>query len=156
MITQTIPKRNNHCKTCGRKFQADEECYTSLIHGDEEWIREDTCKACEENKGEAYWRTKIPQDEVKPIHSAESLWELFQEKFEARTFAEAYLLAHMLVRQKQLDVKREPYFQNEQRGALFIHPETEVNYFIPTAFTEGALDRARQELKQIMAAINAS
>lgn len=156
MITQAIPKRHHSCKICGKKFQADDECYSNLTQGDEEWIRNDTCKDCESQKGDASWKTKIAQAEVKPAHSAESLWELFLEKFEARALAEAYLLAHMLVRQKQLDVKREPYFQNEQRGALFIHPETEVNYFIPTAFTEGALDRARQELKQLMATINAS
>ncbi len=147
MIPLVIPKRASSCKRCGKKYSDGEVCFSTLFREEEGWKREDVCSSCEPAKGEATFRTKLPSSPEKVVVDTTSLFEKFQQRMENEEFVFAYLLGHLIARQKGLVLKKEPYDLNGKRGALFQDTTSELLFFVPINFSLTDLAIAKEALK---------
>lgn len=155
MIAYLIPKRSSACKSCNKKFLHSETCISTLKKEAEQLLREDYCLSCPPGKGDASWKNNVELKLKEAPRECSDLVERFYDAFDrlskmpaADLAAETYLLAHLLVRQKKLVLKKEPFYVESKKGALFQEMEGEAGYFIETNFSLFDLGEAKLRLKQ--------
>lgn len=155
MIAVVIPKRAASCKSCGKAFRPMDRCISTLKREVDALLREDFCTSCPPGKGDASWKNCV-EKKLPVLESDMAEWkERFLNSIEnlakepsSGMAAETYLLAHLLVRQKKLLLKKEPFLLEERKGALFQDIAGEETFFIEHCFSLFELGEAKSRLKE--------
>ena len=140
-----IKPRSNTCNGCEAPFENNQDCFSTLVFGEEGYARADLCETCRQKATDSgspfsVWRGvyKVPpppEEEALKKETAESLLRHLMEEKDPAEINVVYILAIMLERKKALierDVQKHDdgsmtrIYEHRKTGETFVVPDPQL------------------------------